>query len=100
MPASLCFVLLQATLPVPDAPPITEHTVGRACPVISSSYDYQPQIATLPSDPHPRVIPVHKTPRVGPREGFAPQPKQYGGFIGIEQTVWAPPDPTLAVGPS
>ncbi|MFO0983001.1 MAG: hypothetical protein U1E76_14940 [Planctomycetota bacterium] len=80
---------------------ITDYSVGRAFATISSSYDSRPQIATLPSDPQPRIIPVHPTPPIaGLERGFKPRPKQYGGFIGIEQTVWAPPDPTLAVGPN
>jgi hypothetical protein len=33
--------------------------------VISSSYDFQPQMAVLPTEPHPRIIPVHKTPKIG-----------------------------------
>ena len=86
---------------------IREFTTGMTYPVISSSYDHHPQIELLPNAPAQRIIPFYKTPwvddepdndqQVGPP---GKQIKKFGGFDGISQTPWAPPDPTLAVGPN
>ena len=85
---------------------ITEYTTGICYPVISSSYDHQPQIELLPDAPTQRIVPFKRTPWSGddPKNaGQSPPPgnkvKEFGGFDGISQTPWAPPDPTLAVGP-
>jgi len=85
---------------------IREFTTGITYPVISSSYDHQPQIEVLPDAPAQRIVPFHKVPwvnddpdndqKVGPP---GKKIKKFGGFEGISQTPWAPPDPTLAVGP-
>ncbi|MEW6742497.1 MAG: hypothetical protein AB1486_07040 [Planctomycetota bacterium] len=72
---------------------IDDYEIGVAYPVISSTYEMSPQIQVLPSEPHPRLIPAPKTP---PEQ---PEVKKYGGWQGTQQTPWAPPDPTLAVGP-
>lgn len=85
---------------------ISDYTTGIAYPVISSSYEMMPQIEVLPDAPALRVIPIGKVPWEGEDEeddGKAPPPggkvKKFFGFDGISQTPWAPPDPTLAVGP-
>ncbi len=83
---------------------ISEFTMGTAQPVISSSYDFQPQIDVVPSTPYPRIVPIMKVPIAEDEKpedrGFRPAPKKFGGFEGIFQTPWAPPDPTIAVGPN
>lgn len=84
---------------------ISEYTTGIAYPVVSSSFDHQPQIEVLPDAPAQRIIPFYSVPWEGKDvedDDKAPPPgnriKKFGGFDGISQTPWAPPDPTLAVG--
>ncbi|MFH0945487.1 MAG: hypothetical protein V2A76_09855 [Planctomycetota bacterium] len=86
---------------------ITEYTTGICYPVISSTYDHQPQIELLPDAPTQRIVPFRRTPWLGEdkeNDQTVPPPgkriKEFGGFGGISQTPWAPPDPTLAVGPN
>lgn len=83
---------------------IDDFTSGRCEAVVESSLIHQPQVERVADFPRQRVIPIHKLPiPEGQRpedRGFAPRPRCYAGFSGVNDTGWFPPDPTLAVGPN
>ncbi|MFH0946384.1 MAG: hypothetical protein V2A76_14395 [Planctomycetota bacterium] len=94
-------------LPAATSYVIREYTTGISYPVISSSYDHQPQIEVLPDAPAQRIVPIQRTPWIGEDEENdrnVPPPgkqvKKFGGFQGTSQAGWIPPDPSLAVGPN
>ena len=95
-----------AGLPAATSYVVTEYTTGISYPVISSSYDHQPQIELLPDAPAQRIVPFMRTPWIGEdkendRDVSPPgnRVKKFAGFDGLAQAGWIPPDPTLAVGP-
>jgi len=106
MATMLC--VASATPPPADGPARIDYRVddfetGRAVASVESSYDHQPQIERIPDLPRQRMVPIHKLPipegQTPEDRGFAPRPRCYAGFNGVNDTGWFPPDPSLAVGP-